>query len=253
MFNDWFTIGPFTVHGYGVMVAIGILSALFLGERICKKKGLDADNVDNMVLFTVLIGYIFSKITYCLTIFDEFIKDPSIAFKSGGWVVYGGIIGGLFGMWLYCKYKKYDVLAYLNALAPCVALAQGFGRIGCFLAGCCYGIETDLPIGVHFPAGSLGPSPDMSVLPTQLIMAIGDFIIFYLLYHNLFKGKHPEKTAAYYLILYSIGRFLIEFIRGDAQRGFIGPLSTSQFISIFILLLGIFFLKKESDEPIPHN
>ena len=133
-------------------------------------------------------------------------------------------------------------MAYFNVLAPCIALAQGFGRIGCFFAGCCYGIETHTVFDVHFPDGSLGPGSAIGALPTQLIMSAGDFLIFGILLKVLANEKTKDTTAALYLVLYSLGRFLIEFVRGDTARGFIGPLSTSQFIAVFTFLLGMYMI-----------
>ena len=86
--------------------------------------------------------------------------------NSGGWVVYGGILGGIFGGWVYCRMKKLDFPAYFNMLIPTVVLAQAFGRIGCFFAGCCYGVPTTSSLGVTFPAGSLAPS-GMKLVPTS--------------------------------------------------------------------------------------
>lgn len=244
MFNDWLTIGPFTIHGYGVMIAIGILMAAWLASKLCKRFGLDYENIDTFIIFVIVIGYAFSKLTYCLTVFDQFITDPLSVLGSGGWVVYGGVLGGIFAAWIWCKWKKWDFMKYFYVLMPCVSLAQGFGRIGCFFAGCCGGAVTDAWYGIQFPAGSLAWATSAKIIPTQLISAAGDFLIFYILYRNLTKGKHPEDTGAWYLILYSLGRFGIEFLRGDLIRGQIGPLSTSQFISLFVFVLGAYLIWK---------
>ena len=225
MYNDWLKIGPVTVHGYGVMIAIGILAAFWLSEKLARRHGLDAEKMDSFVFFVIIFGYACSKILYCITVFDQFLSDPFSVLGSGGWVVYGGILGGILGAYLYCRTHGWDFIRHLNVLIPCVALAQGFGRIGCFFAGCCYGIQTDSVIGVSFPVESLCPVGH-PVIPTQLIMSAGDFLIFFILMHNLEKGKHPDNTGAMYLILYSLGRFMIEFIRGDINRGFVGILST---------------------------
>ena len=241
MYNDWLTIGPLTVHGYGVMIAIGILAAFFVAERNARKHGLDADQVDNIILMCLLVGFIFAKITYILTNWNDFLLDPWTYLGADGWVVYGGIIGGILGAWIWCRIKKLPFYDYLNLLFPVVAMAQGFGRIGCFFAGCCYGKQTNGAFGVVFPEGSLAPS-GVKLIPTQLISSAGDFILFYLLYNNYNKGEHPDDTAALYLIFYSCGRFLIEFLRGDTIRGFIGPLSTSQFIAIFVFAAGLILL-----------
>ncbi|MCR5794778.1 MAG: prolipoprotein diacylglyceryl transferase [Solobacterium sp.] len=245
MHNDWLKIGGLTIHGYGVMIALGILAAFVLAEKLAEKKDLDKDNIDNMIFFCLVLGYICAKLTYVIVTFDEFIKDPLSVLGSGGWVVYGGIIGGVFAGWLWCRKHNWDFMHYFNVLIPCVALAQGFGRIGCFFAGCCYGMETDLPIGLVFPPGSLAPA-GVRLLPTQLMSSLFDFILFFILYRNLMKGRHPEKTAALYLVIYSAGRFLIEFVRGDAARGFIGVLSTSQLIALFTGALGIYLITRNN-------
>lgn len=244
MYNDWLKIGPLTIHGYGVMIAVGILFAFWLAEKLAKKHGLDPDGITSLIFFDIIFAYICSKLLYVLTVFDQFLADPVSVLGSGGWVVYGGIIGGIVGAWLYSKKKGWDVISVYNLMAVCMSLGQGFGRIGCFFAGCCYGVPTDSPIGVQFPADSLCPVGH-PVIPTQLIMSAGDFLIFFILYRNYEKGKHPEKTAAIYLILYSLGRFLVEFIRGDIDRGFVGILSTSQFISVFVFIAGLWLYFKD--------
>lgn len=248
MCNDWLTIGGITIHGYGVMIAIGILMAYFTGEKLGKKYGLDTEEIDTIIFLVLVGGFACAKLVYCLTVFDQFLADPLSVLGSGGWVVYGGIIGGLLAGYAYCKYRKLDFIGYFNALAPCIALAQGFGRIGCFFAGCCYGIETHTVLDVHFPDGSLGPGSSVGALPTQLIMSAGNFLIFLILLQSLKKEKTKDITAALYLILYSAGRFLVEFIRGDSARGFIGPLSTSQFIAVFIFLLGMYFIHRHQQK-----
>ncbi len=237
MYNNWLTIGPLTIHGYGVMIAIGILLAFYLGERMAKKHGLSADLVDNIIIVALVSGYCCSKLTYCLINWQAFLDDPAAVLGTGGWVVYGGILGGMLFVWLYCRHKKVSFLTYLNLLVPEVALAQALGRIGCFLAGCCYGIPTNGDVGVVFPEGSLAPA-GVSLVPTQLISSLGDFLIFAILWQIYKDEKHRNETGAWYLILYSAGRFGIEFLRGDIERGFIGVLSVSQFLAIFVEIGG---------------
>lgn len=240
MYNNWLTIGNITIHGYGVMIAIGVLMAFWLGEKQAKKYGFDPGHVDNLVFVCLIFGYICSKATYCIINWKQFVSDPLSVLGSNGWVVFGGIIGGIIAAAVYCHVKKINLMDYLNLLFPCVSLAQGFGRIGCFFAGCCYGKPTDSAFGVRFPEGSLAPA-GVKLIPTQLIMSFGDFILFYILYRNYNQGK-KEDTAALYMMLYSAGRFMVEFIRGDAERGFIGNLSTSQFIAIFMFAAGLILL-----------
>ena len=244
MYNDILKIGPVTIHGYGLMVAIGIVAALFAGLRLAKKKGLSGDAIYSLTIISVFSGFFCAKILYCIVEWRRFIKSPLSVIGSDGFVIYGGIIGGVFFCGLYCLVKKLSFWKYFDVVLPSVAIAQGFGRIGCFLAGCCYGQETDLPIGVTFPVGSIAPH-EYPVLPTQLMSSAGCFIIAAVLFIYARKERPEGIAGALYLIMYSIGRFVIEIFRSD-ERGSIGPLSTAQFISIFILIIGItiLFIKK---------
>lgn len=237
MWNDWFSIGPLTVHGYGVCIAAGLLLALFLAEQRAKKKGMNDDIVFGIVLCAAVFGFLGAKIMYCIVEFKLFLKDPSILFSSSGFVVYGGITGGILAVLIYTKIKKVSFIDYLELCMPSVALAQAFGRLGCFCAGCCYGRETDSIIGITFHNSLYAPN-NVKLVPTQLISSAGDLLNMVLL---LIIAKHTKKrgtVTACYVIFYSIGRFFVEIFRNDV-RGSVGALSTSQFYGIFSLLIGI--------------
>ncbi len=239
MKNELFTIGPFTVYGYGLMIAIGILAAYWVGEYRAKKYGLEADHVFHFVIWCVVGGFLGAKILYWITEIKNIVKDPGIVLRiADGWVVYGGIIGGIFSAMLYSWRKGLKFLAYFDLLIPSVALAQGFGRIGCFLAGCCYGIETDGPLAVVFHESSYAPN-GVRLLPTQLISSGLDFLNFFALVWFAGRKKSDGEIGGLYLIFYSVGRFVLEFYRGDLIRGKVGALSTSQFISLFTVSAGV--------------
>ncbi len=239
MYNNLFTIGPVTVHGYGLLIGIGFIMALLLADYRSKKNNLDTDFVFNLAFVCIIFGMLGAKILYLVTELKSIINDPSTILEfMNGFVVYGGIIGGILAAYLYCKMKKKHFLTYFDLLIPSVALAQGFGRIGCFLAGCCYGAKTSSHFAIVFKHSSYAPN-NVSLIPTQLISSAGDFLICVLLI-ILAKRKHNSGSiASAYLILYGVGRFGVEFLRGDLIRGSIGILSTSQFISIFIVLAGL--------------
>ena len=139
--------------------------------------------------------------------------------------------------YVYCRLKKADFVSYLDLVLPAVAFAQGCGRIGCFFAGCCYGRETDFPLHIVYWQSEYAPN-GVKLIPTQIYSSIGDFAIAFVLMAYAKRAPKRGKVAAGYCILYSIGRFVIEILRND-YRGAVGFLSTSQVISIFILLLGI--------------
>lgn len=237
MYNDILSIGPITIHGYGLMIAIGILTALFVGEARAKKRGLSGDEMYNITLVCALFGFLGAKLMFCIVEWKEFIKDPWSILSSNGFVVYGGIILGVLAGLGWCKFRKLVFWEYFDVVMPSVALAQGFGRLGCFLAGCCYGRETDSCIGIAFKNSDFAPN-NVKLIPTQLISAAGMFLIAFALIRYARNRKHPGTVGFLYLILYSIGRFGVEFFRND-YRGEIGVLSTSQFISIFMLIIGI--------------
>lgn len=233
-----FKVFGLEIKSYGLMIAIGIIVAASLFLRRGKKKGYDEDSLLNLIILTVIGGVIGGKLLFIITEFKSILNDPSILLNFGyGFVIYGALILGVLSVYLYCRRKGWGVLNILDLLVPGVALAQGFGRIGCFFAGCCYGRKTNLPIGVEFPVNSLAPS-GVHLHPTQIYSSIFDFLLgFFLLYYYK-KEKKSGSVVSMYLIIYSIGRFIVEFFRDD-PRGNVGMLSTSQFIAIFTLILGV--------------
>lgn len=241
---DLFSVGPFTVHGYGLMIGIGVLCCILMGMKRAKKYGLSEDAVTDIAIFGLIAGFLGAKLLYLIVEWKRFVKDPLDVLGSEGFVVYGGIIAGVLAAIVYCKRKKLIFLEYFDLCAASISLAQGFGRLGCFLAGCCYGRETDLPIGVVFPESSLAPA-GVRLLPTQLFSSAGNFLIMFIL---LWHYKHRKKvgdTGFLYMLLYGVGRFCIEFLRNDS-RGTVGVFSTSQFISLFIVAAALLLFSWKS-------
>jgi phosphatidylglycerol:prolipoprotein diacylglycerol transferase len=220
------------------MIAIGIIAAVLLLSYRAKKRGYDEDSILNMAIIAVVSGVVGGKLLYIITELKSIISDPSQLKDFGsGFVIYGAIIGGALGVYFYSKKKQWKLLNIFDLAAPSLPLAQGFRRVGCFLAGCCYGKPTNSFLGVKFKEGSLGPI-DVHVYPTQVFSSIFDFsLAIFLLWYDR-KERKSGRVFSMYVIIYSIGRFAIEFIRDD-PRGSVGALSTSQFISLFTVLLGI--------------
>ena len=243
MYNDILKIGPLTIHGYGLMIGLGVLCALLVASKRAKSRQLNEDTVYSLGMVALVFGFIGAKLLYCIIEIKEFISDPLQVLSGNGFVVYGGLIGGILAAFVYCKRKNISFLRYFDLTAPSIALAQGFGRIGCFLAGCCYGRETESGIGIVFHDSLFAPN-DIRLLPTQLLSSAGNFLIAAILLIYARKEHRAGKVGALYLLLYSVGRFMIEFLRND-YRGNLGILSTSQFISllIFVIGIGLFFIK----------
>lgn len=253
---DLFKIGPFVVHGYGLMIGLGFLAAIMVGCYRAKRRGLSDNDFINQAICVLIFGFLGGKLLFLLVNFKDFIQTPMAYVKSEGFVVYGGVITGVISIYIYCRIKKLVFLDYIDLIAPSVAINQAFGRIGCFLAGCCYGRKTDSAIGVIFPEGCIAPA-GVKLLPTQLFMAGGDLILFAVLILLAKKKPYPGMVSGMYLLLYSIGRFIIEYFRNDYQRGFVGILSTSQFIAIWISVFAILYLlltrrsskRKQQEQP----
>jgi phosphatidylglycerol:prolipoprotein diacylglycerol transferase len=226
------------VYGYGLMIMLGIIAALFLLSYRSKEKQYNEDNIWDMAILAIICGIIGGKVLYIITDIKYIIQQPSVLKNIGnGFVIYGAVLGGILAVYLYCKKKCWDVLSVFDLVIPSLPLAQGFGRIGCFLAGCCYGGVTTLPIGVEFSNSPFAPA-NVHVHPTQIYSSIFDFMLAFFLLWYARKERKKGRVFSLYLIIYSVGRFLIEFLRAD-PRGNVSIFSTSQFISLFIVVIGV--------------
>ena len=237
---DLFSIGRFTVHGYGLMIGLGFMAAVLVGSALCKKRGLSDGDFVNIAIFVLLIGFLGGKILHVIVEFRMFLTDPMSVIGSEGFVVYGGIITGIATIFVYCRIKKFVFLDYIDVFATVVPLNQALGRIGCLLAGCCYGIAYSGPLSIRFPEGAMAPA-GIGLWPSQPVMAAGNFVIFLIQLFRYLRGSDRCRRGtptALYLMLYSAGRFVVEFFRND-ERGAVGVLSTSQFIALFTFAAGL--------------
>ena len=255
MKNELLTIGSFTVYGYGLMIAIGIVAGCLIAEYRARKQSLDSDQIFPMILWCLVGGFLSAKILFWITEWKSVAEDPGFMMEtlSSGFVVFGGIIGGIFTGWLYCRIKKLTFFKYADVILPSVALAQGFGRIGCLLAGCCYGRETDSAFAITFHNSAYAPN-GVPLIPTQIISSGLDFLHFFILLYFVKKWKkYDGQVTGLFFMLYSAGRFVLEYFRGDLERGSVGILSTSQFIAIFMFVFGavFFFVLSKKKAAVP--
>jgi len=155
----------------------------------------------------------------------------------GGLIFYGGLIGALIAMPLYAKYLKVDLSTLIVFIIPVFPLAHSIMRIGCFMAGCCYGIEHDR-LGIAFTRSLSAPN-GINLLPVQLFETIANIFIFTALYQYTKRPRKPLYILCFYGLSYASIRFVLEFVRGDNVRGFIFLFSTSPFISVFVVIICI--------------
>jgi len=159
----------------------------------------------------------------------------------GGSVFYGGLAGGYIAGLICIRKKRLPLAEYSDMLAPVIPLFHIFGRIGCFLGGCCYGVESR--VGFIYRQALLAEANGLRRFPIQLAEAFVNLLIFLLLAALLRKNALQGRLMALYLLIYPVMRFLLEFGRGDALRGFVFGLSTSQFISLLLIMgVGVFWL-----------
>ena len=183
MFND-IAIGPITIHMYGLMIALGFISAFLVSSYRAKKRGMDENIIYGIFWCAIIGGALGTRILYYIVSIPDIIKDPSILWNfANGYVVYGGIIGGILAAMLYCNFKKVPFLKYFDLVMPSVALAQGFGRIGCFCAGCYYGRETDSKFSIVFTHSDFAPN-HVHLVPTQLMSSAGVSVSFFICFSS---------------------------------------------------------------------
>ena len=254
MYPELFRIGNFPITTYGIWLALGMLFALIAAARLGARDGIPRERIYDLGLWTLVAALVGSKLLMFLV--EPGVQVFTLDFLRSGGVFYGGLIGGFVAVVGLTYWYKLNFWKVADALAPGLALGQAFGRQGCFAAGCCWGKETDSFLGVHFteagheytgvPVVTADNHPAF-LYPTQLIESFTMLLVFgilvYLHRHKKFNGQ----ILITYGIIYSIFRFLIEFIRDDPRGDLFGlttatGLSTSQLASILVATGSIIFL-----------
>jgi phosphatidylglycerol:prolipoprotein diacylglycerol transferase len=228
-------IGKLHVYSYGLMVAIGIVAGLFVARRQAAREGIDPNKIIDITFYLLVTALIGSRLLFVLMNFHEYAADPIRILKiwEGGLVFYGGLLPAVaIGIW-YIKRLGLPLWQVADIFAPSVVIGHAFGRIGCFLAGCCYGKPSSLPWAVTFTDPRTLAPQGIPLHPAQLYSSLGLFAIFaFLIWLRKRKAFHGELLWMYTLC-YSIFRFFIEFLRGDPRGSVLGGLlSTTQSISI---------------------
>ena len=259
MQNVGIQIGTVTVSWYGLFIVLGILAGTALGYLLVCFSHLKFDDFIQIACFTGLGAMAGAKLLYLIVSWQKIdftrITDPEYlnALLGGGFVFYGGLAGGLLGLYLCGKILHIPVAEYARSVIPVIPLAHAFGRIGCAVVGCCYGVPYDGPGAVVYTESIAAPT-GIPLFPVQAVEAAGNLVLTAVLCGYIIFCKKKEKKAKsvqLYLVLYAVFRFVLEFMRyDDGERGIIFGLSTSQWISILIcagvIAVVIFGKKKET-------
>lgn len=244
-----------TMGTYGVCMVLGFFLAGFLSWRKGKKFGVSIEDILIVAAFALLGallcgGLLFVFVTYPVEQIIQFIRQGDFSFLASGIVFYGGLIGGVLGALLGIRVARCELRALERAVIPFVPLGHAVGRIGCIMAGCCHGFAYDGPFAIYFPHSVTGLDPDQGYFPIQLLEAVLNCAVCVVLVLLSQKERKTFDLLFTYLGLYAVERFILEFFRGDAVRGIFVSLSTSQWISAFIMAtcLGYILLRRGSEK-----
>lgn len=255
MFPKLITIGDFFLPTYGVMVAAGFLAGLWVTIRLAKRKGLPAEEIGNLAVYCALAGMAGSKILMVLMNFGEYAAEPARLFSrdtllSAG-VYYGGFLAALGFGYLYIRKKRLPILRTMDVLAPGVALGHTIGRLGCFAAGCCWGLACDRPWAVTFrnpdSHALVGVPLGIPLHPTQLYESSLTLLVFSILLGRTKTEYKAGSQLGLYLVLYSLARFSVEFFRYHEQAPLAFGLSVTQWIAVALLAAGIWLLVRKRE------
>jgi phosphatidylglycerol:prolipoprotein diacylglycerol transferase len=239
------SIGSFHLPTYGTLLVLAILAGIFTAIRLGRRVGLDSGLILDFCTWVMLVALVGAKVLMVLSEWSYYRDNPgeifSLSTLMAGGVFYGGFLAALFFTLWYVQVQKLSFWKMADVLVPGVALGQSIGRLGCFSAGCDYGKPTQVWWGVVFTSpfahDVAGVPLGIRLHPTQLYESFATFLIFGILLWQFPRRRREGGLFLIYVGLYAVARFFLEYLRGDADRGFVFHhlLSTSQFIALLVL------------------
>jgi len=244
-----FEFGGFTIYSYGVLLAAAYLLGLQFALIRARSRGLDRERVMDLGIWIIISALVGAKLLLLVVDYRPFLANPRTIvdlLRSGG-VFYGGLIAAVTVALAYIWRHRMPMWTTTDVFAPGIALGHVVGRLGCLLAGCCFGRPTSVPwaISFHDPNAfaTSGTPLGVSLHPTQLYEAGAEALILAFLLAFERRGRpFPGRTFWSYMLLYGVSRFIIEFYRGDPRGTVFDALSTSQFVSVILVPLSVVML-----------
>lgn len=241
MNNIALEIGPFTLHWYGILVAVGFILGLWLASRRGIQAGLDPEKVLDAGPYLILGAVIGARTLFVISYWEEsFAGKPwqeIFMVHRGGLVFYGGLIGASIAFAAYALKRRLPTWTLADSLAPSVALGHAFGRMGCLMNGCCYGKPSDLPWAIRFPE-THATHPQL-LHPTQIYETLLNLALYAALVMLFRKRRFDGQVFAAYLMSYAVLRAFTGLFRGDyTQEHYLWGLTPGQYTSIGIFLAG---------------
>ncbi len=253
-----FQNSSFETPTYYVLYLLSFLAAIILATRTSSRYQLSPVRAVDLGIVAFTSGIIGSRLFHIFFEAPHYYREHPIRIFylwQGGFVLYGGLIVGFLACYYFLRRYQEPVRLWADAVAPCILLGIAIGRIGCLAAGCCYGHEADGFWGMVFThPGSAAPL-NIPIHPTQILESFGTFILAGIHYWALRKPPRIHGTGFISATLsYCVLRFMIEFLRGDPERGFLfnGLFSTSQFISLLVIaasVTALVYLHRRGKEP----
>jgi len=246
-----FHIGYSSIYSYYLFITLGIFLGLFFFNYYSKKVGLEKLAFIDISLISITTAYIGARLFHVIFVMPKYYFEHPVRifyFWEGGLVIYGAILIAPIGIYLYAKKKELKFAKITDALAPSFSIGYALGRVACLMQGCCYGCPTQQWFGISFPEGAnAGMTPVNTPLqPTQIYLMLQGLIIFLILNYRFKHKKFDGEITLWFFILYSATRIIIEYYRGDFRGNLFEPyLSTSQFISLIVLVVATYILTKK--------
>ena len=244
-----FEIGQLTIYSYGVLLAAAYLLGLQFALVRARARGLDSQRVMDLGIWIIVSALAGAKLLLLIVDFKQFTSSPRdlLGLARSGGVLYGGLIAAVAVALIYLRRHKLPLWTTTDVFAPGIALGHIVGRLGCLLAGCCFGRPASVPWAITFTnpaaAANVGTPLGIPLHPTQLYEAGAELLILGFLLAWERRGRpFPGRTFWTYMLLYGISRFAIEFYRGDSRGMVFDALSTSQFVSVLLVPLAIVML-----------
>jgi phosphatidylglycerol:prolipoprotein diacylglycerol transferase len=246
------------LHSYGLAIALGFAAGVVLAARQARRVGLDRDAMLDLLFWILVAGVLGSRLAFVLLHLPDYARlcssrgDCLAALRlwDGGLVFYGGVLAATGAVALFARRRRWSLGTVADVLAPSLALGHAFGRVGCFLAGCCYG--QPWAGGVSFPPGSVAHTEGQTgpLHPTQLYEAGGELAIFFLLLWYRPRQRFAGATALLYAAAYAALRLVVELFRGDAGRGLVaGSFSVAQLLSLALGMAAVLLLWRLGRRP----
>lgn len=244
-----FHIGSLKLYTYGLFIALGFMTALWVSQKNATPHGIPPQTITDIFFVILLSALLGARLLYVGINFDDFRSNLIDIFKiwNGGLVFFGGFLAATIVTATYLRMKSLNIWQIADIISPGVALGHAIGRLGCFFAGCCYGKASDLPFAVKFTnPESLAPL-NVYLHPTQIYAVFSNLILFLILLSLQKRKKFNGMVFLSYIMLYSLFRSIIEFFRGDFRGDFFFEfISMSQGIGLMVFLMAFILLIKRS-------